>query len=529
MAVGQRPDRAVPRAGDAVAGVLRPRRQPPAQRRRARRAGIKYFVLGGFSSAFFLYGIALVYGAVGTTNISRDRRRAVDGTVPLERNDALVLAGVALLLVGLGFKVAAVPFHVWTPDVYQGAPTPVTGVHGVGRQGRRVRRAAARASSSACRSTATTGGRRSGCSPCCRSSSARSSPSCRPTSSGCSPTRRSATPGSSSSGSRPPAHRAGEADAGLGVPSVARLPARLRGARRRHVRRRRPRRPPRRRRTPTSTRSAGSAGAARCSRSGSRCSSSPRPACRSRRGFIAKFGVIQRRASTSTATRSAIIAMVVVGRSPRSSTCGSWSAPGWPTPPDDEAASRLPIPFSAGLAIAARRRRSRSLVGIFPGWLLDAAETTTEFARYGAVGYGAGHGCQPGEVRPVHHVQAGRHAGRPRRSGAPRSGRAASGSGPARAPARPSGSRHTVTGARAAIRQPRQAEGRVDRRRRRRPRSSAAARSSTRSQRLIRDKYGFHDQGDEVPRPGGRVRRAARRTPYGDRVVLVTVGGSTAG
>ena len=88
-------------------------------------SGIKYFVLGGFSSAFFLYGIALVYGAIGSTNISTIVA-TLDGTIPVERNDALVLAGVALLLVGLGFKVAAVPFHVWTPDVYEGAPTPVT-------------------------------------------------------------------------------------------------------------------------------------------------------------------------------------------------------------------------------------------------------------------------------------------------------------------------------------------------------------------------------------------------------------------
>ena len=98
-----------------------------SHRRRAesQESGIKYFILGGFSSAFLLYGIALVYGATGSTNIS-SIVASFQGTMPLERNDALVLAGVALLLVGLGFKVAAVPFHVWTPDVYQGAPTPVT-------------------------------------------------------------------------------------------------------------------------------------------------------------------------------------------------------------------------------------------------------------------------------------------------------------------------------------------------------------------------------------------------------------------
>ncbi|MGB8859427.1 MAG: NADH-quinone oxidoreductase subunit N [Ilumatobacteraceae bacterium] len=89
-------------------------------------SGIKYFVLGGFSSAFFLYGVALVYGGSGSTNFSKIVA-AFDATIELDRhNDALVLAGVALLLVGLAFKVAAVPFHFWSPDVYEGAPTPVT-------------------------------------------------------------------------------------------------------------------------------------------------------------------------------------------------------------------------------------------------------------------------------------------------------------------------------------------------------------------------------------------------------------------
>ena len=88
-------------------------------------SGIKYFVLGGFASAFFLYGIALVYGATGTTNISEMVAALQDGVDPFG-NESLALAGIALLIVGLGFKVAAVPFHVWAPDVYQGAPTPVT-------------------------------------------------------------------------------------------------------------------------------------------------------------------------------------------------------------------------------------------------------------------------------------------------------------------------------------------------------------------------------------------------------------------
>ena len=85
-------------------------------------AGIKYFVLGSFSSAFFLYGIALVYGGTGTTNMVE----ILDlFSTSLLTNDGLVLAGLALMLVGLGFKVAAVPFHFWTPDVYQGAPSPM--------------------------------------------------------------------------------------------------------------------------------------------------------------------------------------------------------------------------------------------------------------------------------------------------------------------------------------------------------------------------------------------------------------------
>ena len=85
-------------------------------------AGIKYFVLGAFSSAFFLYGIALIYGGTGTTNLVE----ILDlFSTRVLTDDGLVLAGLALLLVGLGFKVAAVPFHFWTPDVYQGAPSPM--------------------------------------------------------------------------------------------------------------------------------------------------------------------------------------------------------------------------------------------------------------------------------------------------------------------------------------------------------------------------------------------------------------------
>jgi NADH-quinone oxidoreductase subunit N len=85
-------------------------------------AALKYFLLGAFASGFFLYGIALLYGATGTTNLARlGTALATPGTA----RDPMVLAGLALLLVGFGFKTSAVPFHQWAPDVYQGAPTPV--------------------------------------------------------------------------------------------------------------------------------------------------------------------------------------------------------------------------------------------------------------------------------------------------------------------------------------------------------------------------------------------------------------------
>ena len=85
-------------------------------------AGIKYFLLGAFSGGFVVYGIALVFGATQTTVISEIAAVAQAGTA----NIPLMLAGSALILVGFGFKIAAAPFHMWTPDVYQGAPTPVT-------------------------------------------------------------------------------------------------------------------------------------------------------------------------------------------------------------------------------------------------------------------------------------------------------------------------------------------------------------------------------------------------------------------
>lgn len=83
-------------------------------------AAIKYFLLGSFATAFLLYGIAMIFGATGTTQIYEIARQ-----VPSAPNHLFVLAGLALMLVGILFKVSAVPFHVWTPDVYEGAPSPV--------------------------------------------------------------------------------------------------------------------------------------------------------------------------------------------------------------------------------------------------------------------------------------------------------------------------------------------------------------------------------------------------------------------
>lgn len=87
----------------------------------ASEAALKYFLIGAFASAFLLYGIALIYGAAGTTDFTAIGRQLAGAPLSL-----MALAGLALLLIGLGFKVAAAPFHMWAPDVYDGAPTPVT-------------------------------------------------------------------------------------------------------------------------------------------------------------------------------------------------------------------------------------------------------------------------------------------------------------------------------------------------------------------------------------------------------------------
>tara|TARA_B100000073_G_scaffold218511_1_gene181791 strand:+ start:7083 stop:8600 length:1518 start_codon:yes stop_codon:yes gene_type:complete len=92
-----------------------------SKRIQSQEAGLKYFILGAFASGFLLYGIALLYGATGSTSFTAIK--AFTQQVELA-NDALLLAALALLIIGLAFKVAAVPFHFWSPDVYQGSPTP---------------------------------------------------------------------------------------------------------------------------------------------------------------------------------------------------------------------------------------------------------------------------------------------------------------------------------------------------------------------------------------------------------------------
>jgi len=90
-------------------------------------SAMKYFILGSFASAFLLYGMALIYGATGSTNITEIAARVGNANFP-----ALLLVGGAMMVIGFGFKVATAPFHIWTPDVYEGAPTPITGFMAAG-------------------------------------------------------------------------------------------------------------------------------------------------------------------------------------------------------------------------------------------------------------------------------------------------------------------------------------------------------------------------------------------------------------
>ncbi len=109
-------------AAYALAGIWR-------SQLRANEAALKYFLLGAFATGFLLFGIALLYGAAGSTGLNAIAKVAAK---PTAEQHALLLAGTGLLLIGFGFKVAAVPFHGWAPDVYEGAPTTVSALMAVG-------------------------------------------------------------------------------------------------------------------------------------------------------------------------------------------------------------------------------------------------------------------------------------------------------------------------------------------------------------------------------------------------------------
>lgn len=94
---------------------------------RSNESSIKYFLLGAFATGFLLYGIALVYGVSGSTNLT-----AIGQSFPTLAGNTMFIIGVALMIVAFSFKVAAVPFHMWAPDVYEGAPTPITGFMSTG-------------------------------------------------------------------------------------------------------------------------------------------------------------------------------------------------------------------------------------------------------------------------------------------------------------------------------------------------------------------------------------------------------------
>jgi NADH-quinone oxidoreductase subunit N len=104
-----------------LAGFARPQLE-------SEESALKYFLLGSFAGSFFVFGVALVFGATGTTSLAEISSAVQNGSANL----VLLLVGGALMLIGLGFKVAAVPFHMWTPDVYQGAPSAVTAFMTVG-------------------------------------------------------------------------------------------------------------------------------------------------------------------------------------------------------------------------------------------------------------------------------------------------------------------------------------------------------------------------------------------------------------
>ncbi|HVT96177.1 MAG TPA: NADH-quinone oxidoreductase subunit N [Acidobacteriaceae bacterium] len=95
-------------------------------------SALKYFLLGSFATSFFLYGIALIFGATGTTRINDIAAAIANTSVATGQLHVLLYIGLAMVIIGLGFKVSAAPFHVWTPDVYEGAPSPVVALMSTG-------------------------------------------------------------------------------------------------------------------------------------------------------------------------------------------------------------------------------------------------------------------------------------------------------------------------------------------------------------------------------------------------------------
>ena len=145
---------------------------------RSTEAGLKYFVLGALSSGMLLYGASLVYGFTGTVTLRRHRqgggRTAASGSI----------FGLVFLFAGFCFKVSAVPFHMWTPDVYEGAPTPITAFFAAAPEGRRHRHVRAHRHRGVSRHHDRSGSRSSCSSPSPRWCSAPSRPSASATSSG---------------------------------------------------------------------------------------------------------------------------------------------------------------------------------------------------------------------------------------------------------------------------------------------------------------------------------------------------------
>ncbi len=178
--LGQRPDRALSRPRADEPGALCASRPSTATTRKSTEAGLKYFVLGALSSGMLLYGASLVYGFTGRPSASPASRPRPPATARLRPRSF----GLVFLLAGLCFKISAVPFHMWTPDVYEGAPTPVTAFFAAAPEGRGAWRCSSRVADRRLPGhRRRSGSRSSSSSPSPRWRSAPSRPSARPTSS----------------------------------------------------------------------------------------------------------------------------------------------------------------------------------------------------------------------------------------------------------------------------------------------------------------------------------------------------------